>query len=204
MREESGELVLDAYAREIGDRDVDVAAILPHELTAGAARRSRLVALGHDGDGGELALSGGQRGKQRDALRADRQSVGAVLDVAAAVDLAALCHQRGADFVLRERRDSVLASLRGFCDEFRHWTRHYMRSQIAIEWRTGALACPSPRLSPKSGQAGRLSSTTSLASSTPRQSRSNRSRRPSAAPTRETRDRPLRTRRARAARPVRR
>src|SRR5436190_8453179 len=67
---------------EIREDDVDVAAVFPQELAARSARRRRIVGVGDDGDAGEDVLAVGERLVQRDPLRAHRQAVGGVLDVA--------------------------------------------------------------------------------------------------------------------------
>ncbi len=68
---------------EIGEDDLDVAAVLPQELAARPARRRRRAGVGDDRDPRERGLSFRQRLHQRDALGADGQAVGRVLDVAA-------------------------------------------------------------------------------------------------------------------------
>ena len=74
-------------AGEVGEHDLEVAAVFPQELTAGAARRRQVVGIGDDGDAGEDRVTFGERLDQRDALGAERQAVGRVLDVAAGDDV---------------------------------------------------------------------------------------------------------------------
>src|SRR4051794_23627775 len=69
--EELGQLVVNTLTFEPGQRDLDVAAVLPHQLAAGTTRRPRLLALRDDDDGVELPLARRQRRKERHALRAD-------------------------------------------------------------------------------------------------------------------------------------
>src|SRR5436190_23160743 len=102
-------MVGSARAPEIGGNYFDVVAEFPEQLAAGAAGRRRALAVSHDGYGHEFPLSLGKRFPQRDSLRADRQSVGRVLHVAAPEDLTARSQQRRADFEPGIGRVSVLA-----------------------------------------------------------------------------------------------
>src|SRR5712691_1534963 len=120
MREEGGELVLDLLPDEVGQRDIDVTAVLPHQLAAGAARRRWLFRLRDDGDRSEFALTGCERGEQGHAFGADRQAVGAILDVAAAIDFSGFGPQCRADFELREWGDGILARRPRFIDQGGH------------------------------------------------------------------------------------
>ena len=70
---------------------------LPEDLAAGAAGRRRRCGVGDDGDARELAMPFGERLEHRDALGADGQAVGGVLDVAAGDDRAVGGLERGAD-----------------------------------------------------------------------------------------------------------
>src|SRR5207248_7269770 len=92
-------------------------AVLPHQLPARPARRPWHFALRDHDDRIELALARRQRRKQRDTLRADRQSIRAILDIAAAKDFATLRAQRRPDFEFREGGNRVFARLDGFVDE---------------------------------------------------------------------------------------
>src|SRR4051794_1876002 len=71
---------------QVPKNDIDVAAILPEELTARAARRRGRVGVGDDGDAGEDGLTVGERLDERNPFGTQGQSVGSVLDVAAADD----------------------------------------------------------------------------------------------------------------------
>ena len=66
--------------------DIDVAAVLPQQLTAGAAGRRRRGGVGDDGDPREDRMPVRERLHERDTLGAEREAVGRVLDVAAADD----------------------------------------------------------------------------------------------------------------------
>ena len=89
--------------------DLEVAAELPENLTAGAARRRRRFGVGDDRDAREDAVAFRQRLEHRDALGADRQAVGRVLDVAAGDDRAVAGLERRADLEVREGGVGVLA-----------------------------------------------------------------------------------------------
>src|SRR5437762_1479353 len=127
MRKERRQLVFDFLADEIRQRDVDVAAVLPHQLPARTAWRRRLFRLRYDRDRREFALAGGQRGEQGDALGAHCQSVCAVLYVAAAEDFSGLRSQSCADLELRKWSDCVLARRFGFFDEGDHGGRKLLQ-----------------------------------------------------------------------------
>src|SRR5262245_14314053 len=73
-------------AAEIGEDDLEIAAELPQDLTARAARWCRCVGIGNHSDAAELPMALGDRLEHRDALGTDRQSVGRVLDVASGDD----------------------------------------------------------------------------------------------------------------------
>src|ERR1051325_3435120 len=120
MREKLGELVLDGLPGEVGESDVDVAAVLPHQLPAGAARSRRLFRLRDDTDRGEAPLARRERREQRDALSADREAIRAVLNVAAAINLASVRHQPRADFEAGKGSDGILPSRPRFVDEVVH------------------------------------------------------------------------------------
>src|SRR5260221_13331559 len=96
-------------AGQVGEVDVEIAAELPEDLAARAARRRRLLGIGDDGDAREDVMALGERLEHRDALRANRQAVGGVLDVAAGEDGAIAGLERGADLEPRVRRVRVLA-----------------------------------------------------------------------------------------------
>src|SRR4051812_12788176 len=85
QRQQILELVVGALAFGRGEDDFEVAAELPENLPAGAARRRGRVLEG-DGDPAELAMAFRERLEHRDTLGADGQAVGRVLDVAAGDD----------------------------------------------------------------------------------------------------------------------
>src|SRR5581483_3511469 len=85
---------------EIGEHDLEVAAELPQNLPARAARRGGSVGIGDDRDAGEGAMAFGDRLEHRDALGADCQPIGRVLDVAAGDDGAVGGFERRTDLEL--------------------------------------------------------------------------------------------------------
>lgn len=113
-----GALALDLSVK-IGEDDRNVAAKFPNDLAASAARRSERVRIGHDGDGVEFvrALSLGESFENGNPLRADREAVAGVFDVAAGEDATGLRSNGSADTKLREGRVSVLAGRAGGSDE---------------------------------------------------------------------------------------
>ena len=72
---------------QVAEDDLEVAAVFPQQLPAGSARRRRRLGVGDHGDPGEDGVALRQRLDERDALGAERQPVGGVLDVAAGDDL---------------------------------------------------------------------------------------------------------------------
>ena len=102
---------------QVGEQDFEVAAELPQDLAAGAARRRRRLGVGDDREAREGAVPFGERLEHRDPLGADGQAVGGVLDVAAGDDRAVGGFERGADLEVRERRIGVLAGAPGGGDQ---------------------------------------------------------------------------------------
>src|SRR4051812_32949724 len=87
---------------EIREDDFEVASELPEDLPARTARRRRRFAVGDDLDASEQAVAFRDRLEHGDALGADGETVGGVLDVAAGDDGAVGGFERGADPELRE------------------------------------------------------------------------------------------------------
>src|SRR5581483_12358101 len=94
---------------QVRELDLEVAAELPQDLPARAARRRRRLGVGDDGDARERALPFGERLEHRDALGAHRQPVRRVLDVAARDDRTVGALERRADLELRIGRVCELA-----------------------------------------------------------------------------------------------
>src|SRR6185503_4264717 len=104
-RKQRAELVLSLDLSEICHHDGDVEAVLPEQLTAGTAGRSRFGRVGDNGDGDERPVAVGERLQQCHALGAYRQAVRRVLDVAALDDLPVSCEQGRPDLEVRVGRD---------------------------------------------------------------------------------------------------
>ncbi len=111
MGEELGEAVGARLTLEVRRHDLDVAAVLPKELAARPAGGRGLGRLRHDGERLEVAPARRERREERDALGADSQAVRRVLDVATLDDLAVARAERGADAIVRVRRDGTPARL---------------------------------------------------------------------------------------------
>src|SRR5216110_216363 len=86
QREERLQTMRGLLSREVGQHDVEIAAELPQDLAARAARRRERRRVGDNRDAREGAMSFGESLEHRHALRANRQSVRRVLDVAAGDD----------------------------------------------------------------------------------------------------------------------
>ena len=93
---------------EVREHDLEVAAELPQNLAARAARWRGVAGVRDDGDSGERAVALGQRLEHGHALGAHRQAVGRVFDVTAGDDRAVGGLQRRADLEVRIVRDGVL------------------------------------------------------------------------------------------------
>jgi hypothetical protein len=87
---------------QVAEHDLDVPAVFPQQLAAGAARRRRPLRIGDHGDAGEDRVPLGQGLDQRHPLGADGQAVGRALDIGAGDDVAVGGLERGADPELRE------------------------------------------------------------------------------------------------------
>src|SRR5689334_7217790 len=111
------QLMTSSLGGEVREVDVEVAAELPEDLAARAARRRRRFRVGDDGDAREDVMAFRQRLEHRDALGANRQTVGRVLDVAAGEDRAIAGLERRADLESRERRIGVVTSAPGRRDD---------------------------------------------------------------------------------------
>src|SRR5476651_2221303 len=97
------------FLDEVRELNLEVAAELPEDLAARAARRRRRSRVGDDRDAREHAVPLGDRLEHRDALGADRQAVRRVLDVAAGDHRPVAGLERRADLEMREGRVRVLA-----------------------------------------------------------------------------------------------
>src|SRR5712691_10458750 len=133
------------FAGEVGEVDVEVAAELPEDLTARAARRRLPLGISDDRDAREDVVALGERLEHRDALRADRQTVGRVLDVAASEDGAVAGLERGADLEPRVRRVRVLArsARRGDNVDFARLAAQPPRTDAAVHRRAAVAFRPS-------------------------------------------------------------
>src|SRR5262249_5293545 len=116
FRKEVFQLVDFGFAARIHEGDFDIAAKLPEDLAARAARRSEAIGIGGDGDAAELADAFADGFEDGDALGADGEAVGGVFDVAAGVDAAFGVFQGGADLEVRIRGEGVGANGQG-CGE---------------------------------------------------------------------------------------
>src|SRR5437764_1266007 len=94
---------------EIRELDFQVAAELPQDLATRAAGRRRRAGVGHDGDACEHPVALRERLEHGDALSADRQAIGGVLDVAACDDRPVGAFERRAHLEMRERRVGIFA-----------------------------------------------------------------------------------------------
>ena len=113
LRQERGERRGTHLGRIIGvDEDhFHRGAELAEHLPAGAA--GGMAAAGDDGDGDDLLVPRGDGRADGDALGADRQAVGGVLDVAAGEDFAVGGEDRGADLEFRVGGVGVAADCEG-------------------------------------------------------------------------------------------
>src|SRR5215210_132491 len=103
-------------AAQVGEDDRDVAAELPDDLAARAARRRQTLGVHDDAEALELALALRERLPDGDALGADGLLVGRALDVAAGVD-AAVGFERRADAEVRVARQRALPRVGGEFDD---------------------------------------------------------------------------------------
>ena len=94
-------------------RQFSVTTELPKDLPASTAGRSQSGGIGGHGDPFELAGTLRNRFEHRDALSAQGQSVGSVLDVAAGVDSSVFGFKSSANFEVREGCVSMFAGLDG-------------------------------------------------------------------------------------------
>ena len=101
----------------VDQQNGETLAKLGGELATGTARR--MATRRRDRESLKPTVASGDRCPERDSLGADRQTVGSVLDVAAADDLAGFGQQRGSHQELRVRSMSVLASFAGVADQVR-------------------------------------------------------------------------------------
>src|SRR5277367_6008487 len=72
------------FAIQIRENHWDIAAKLPDQLAARTAGRRQRIRIGDDGDSVKIALALAHGFENRDALGANRQTIGRVFDVAAA------------------------------------------------------------------------------------------------------------------------
>src|SRR5579862_589230 len=108
-REEIFHLELFGFAVEVGESDLDVAAKLPDNLTAGAAGRSEKLGVGSHGDAAKFARAFRDCFPNGDAFGAYGEAVGRVFDVAAGENAAVFGFERRADQEMGERCVGVLA-----------------------------------------------------------------------------------------------
>ena len=101
QRQQVAQPVAPLLGAQVREDHLEVAAELPQDLAARAARRRRVGGVGHHGDAPEAAVALGERLEHRHALGADGQAVGGVLDVAAGDDGAVGGLERGADLEVR-------------------------------------------------------------------------------------------------------
>ena len=101
QRQQIFELMPAGLATQIGEDDFEVAAELPQDLPARAARWRRRNGVRDDRYAPEFAMPFGERLEHRDAFSADREAVSRVLDVAASDDDAVGGFERRADLELR-------------------------------------------------------------------------------------------------------
>jgi len=123
QRQQILELMPAGLATQIGEDDFEVAAELPQDLPARAARWRRCDRVGDDGHPPEFAVPFGKRLEHRDAFSADREAVSRVLDVAASDDDAVGRFERRADLELRVGGPGVTPGTARGCDEFTCRTR---------------------------------------------------------------------------------
>src|SRR5438132_3212702 len=110
MRQQLRQLVTGLFSAQVAEDDLQIAAELPENLPAGAARRSRLRSVRDDGDAREGPMPLGNRFEHRHTLGTDCEAIGGVLDVAARHDLSVRRFEGGPDAEVREGRVSMLAS----------------------------------------------------------------------------------------------
>ena len=123
QRQQILELMPAGLATQIGEDDFEVAAKLPQDLPARAARWRRRDRVGDDGHTPECAVPFGKRLEHRDAFSADREAVSRVLDVAASDDDAVGRFERRADLELRVGGLGVTPGTARGGDEFTRRTR---------------------------------------------------------------------------------
>ena len=104
-------MVAPFFLDEVRELNLEVAAELPEDLAARAARRRRRFRVGDDRDAREHAVPLGDRLEHRDTLGADCQAVRGVLDVAARDHTAVDRLEGGAHFEMRERRGGMFAGM---------------------------------------------------------------------------------------------
>jgi hypothetical protein len=90
---------------------------LREHLQTGAAGRGRHIGARDDGDGGDLRVTSGNRGGDRGPLRADRETVRRILDIATGMDGTALRENRGPHLELRVWRIRSFPRVRRSFDE---------------------------------------------------------------------------------------
>ncbi len=96
-------------ACQIGEDHFEVTAKFPQDLPACAAGRRELVGVGNDRDAAEFAMTFRERFEHGDALSANREAVGGILDITAGNDYAVIRLEGGADLETRKRRDRIFA-----------------------------------------------------------------------------------------------
>lgn len=96
-REQIGNVKFFRLSVQICENNGRVARKLPDDLAAGAAGRRQRFRVGNDGKLSKLPFTFRQGFPNRDAFRADSQSITRALDVAAGVNFAARCAYRSAD-----------------------------------------------------------------------------------------------------------
>lgn len=78
---------------EIGQDDLQVRSKFRHDLPTGSAGTDGRDRIGDNGDHMKCLMALGDRGTERDAFRADGQTVADILDIAASEDFPAICKE---------------------------------------------------------------------------------------------------------------
>src|ERR1043166_7978966 len=111
------------FASRIEQRDLDIATEFPQNLPARPARRRQVVGIRRDRDPTEPAHALADRLEHRDPLRAHRQPVGRVLDVAPGMNAPVRVFERRAHLKMREPRERIRAYRQRRCFEWILWHR---------------------------------------------------------------------------------
>src|ERR1041384_6363002 len=104
-RQKLGHVKLLALTVQVCEDDRGAARKLPDDLTTRTARRRQCFGVRDHGELRKLSFTFRQRLPDRDAFRANCQTITRTLDVTARVNLAAGGLHRSADLEIRKRRD---------------------------------------------------------------------------------------------------